>query len=175
MNLFPDGVDGTGITPPTGGSGLRGWMSGVYQTLVNIGSSTTPVPVTTSQKNGTWVVSSIGAPSIATLTAGQLVYSNAYAPTSEWHTVSLSYYQSGGIVLGSDAYFWVENDPTGSTNYYQVAGTKTLFSSLPNFPGSRSAVANFMVRGGNCRLVVNMGTVTGSATGATGFNMSAKL
>lgn len=30
-----DGTDGTGITPPTGGVGLRGWNSGVYKLLSN--------------------------------------------------------------------------------------------------------------------------------------------
>lgn len=28
-----DGTDGTGITAPTGGSGIRGWLSGIYQKL----------------------------------------------------------------------------------------------------------------------------------------------
>ncbi len=28
-----NGADGTGITPPTGGSGIRGWLSGIYQAL----------------------------------------------------------------------------------------------------------------------------------------------
>ena len=28
-----DGVDATGITPPTGGSGIRGWLSGIYSLL----------------------------------------------------------------------------------------------------------------------------------------------
>ena len=30
-----DGTDGTGITPPTGGVGLRGWNSGIYKLLSN--------------------------------------------------------------------------------------------------------------------------------------------
>jgi len=28
-----DGADGTGITPPTGGLGIRGWLSGIYSKL----------------------------------------------------------------------------------------------------------------------------------------------
>lgn len=31
--IASDGVDGTGITPPTGGNGIRGWLSGVYARL----------------------------------------------------------------------------------------------------------------------------------------------
>ncbi len=30
-----DGSDGTGITPPTGGTGIRGWLSGIYSKLSN--------------------------------------------------------------------------------------------------------------------------------------------
>ena len=30
-----DGVDATGITAPTGGSGIRGWLSGMYNVLLN--------------------------------------------------------------------------------------------------------------------------------------------
>lgn len=30
-----DGTDGTGITPPTGGVGIRGWESGIYKLLSN--------------------------------------------------------------------------------------------------------------------------------------------
>lgn len=28
-----DGIDGTGITPPSGGSGVRGWLSGLYASI----------------------------------------------------------------------------------------------------------------------------------------------
>jgi hypothetical protein len=35
-----DGYDGSGISPPAGGSGIRGWLSGIYRAL------TTSVPVT---------------------------------------------------------------------------------------------------------------------------------
>lgn len=31
-----DGVDGTGITPPTGASGIRGWLSGIYKLLGSV-------------------------------------------------------------------------------------------------------------------------------------------
>lgn len=33
--LALDGTDGTGITPPTGGVGMRGWLSGIYNYLKN--------------------------------------------------------------------------------------------------------------------------------------------
>ncbi len=35
-----DGIDATSVTPPTGGTGIRGWLSGIYSKLSN------PLPVT---------------------------------------------------------------------------------------------------------------------------------
>ena len=35
-NAAQDGTDGTGITPPSGAVGIRGWLSGSYGTLVSI-------------------------------------------------------------------------------------------------------------------------------------------
>jgi hypothetical protein len=49
-----DGVDGTSITPPTGGSGIRGWLSGIYNRL---GSAlTVSGTVTANAGTGTRVV-----------------------------------------------------------------------------------------------------------------------
>jgi hypothetical protein len=42
------GVDGTGITQPTGGSGIRGWLSGIYKLLsgtLTVSSASLPLPV----------------------------------------------------------------------------------------------------------------------------------
>lgn len=33
-----DGVDGAAIVPPVGGSGIRGWLSGIYNVLANLGA-----------------------------------------------------------------------------------------------------------------------------------------
>jgi len=49
-----DGTDGTGITAPTGGLGIRGWLSGVYKALSNPltvnmnGAQVTVIPTVTT-------------------------------------------------------------------------------------------------------------------------------
>lgn len=55
-----DGVDGNSITPPTGGSGIRGWLSGIFQklsgTLAVSGTfwqTTQPVSGTVTANQGT--------------------------------------------------------------------------------------------------------------------------
>ena len=42
-----DGTDGTGITPPTGGTGIRGWLSGIYARLggtLTVSATALPLP-----------------------------------------------------------------------------------------------------------------------------------
>jgi hypothetical protein len=51
-----DGTDATGITAPAGGSGIRGWLSGIYQKLSNALAVT---------QSGTWTMSVQGGNSTA--------------------------------------------------------------------------------------------------------------
>ena len=67
-----DGVDGTGITAPTGGSGIRGWLSGIYKALIGtltvsgtISVSGT-VPVSGAFYQATQPVSLVSLPALAT-------------------------------------------------------------------------------------------------------------
>lgn len=64
-----DGTDGTGITPPTGAMGIRGWLSGIYQKL-----------------SGTVVMASAG--STGTDHAGE--WNVAVPATSSWVVLSTS-------------------------------------------------------------------------------------
>ena len=57
-----DGTDGSGITPPTGGGGIRGWSSGIYKLLLGIltfnyvvsgNAVTTLLSAVTAVSNGT--------------------------------------------------------------------------------------------------------------------------
>lgn len=58
-NAAADGADGTGITPPAGAVGIRGWLSGIYKAItgtLSISASALPLPT--------------GAAADATLTSG---------------------------------------------------------------------------------------------------------
>lgn len=47
-----DGVDGTGITAPTGGSGIRGWLSGIYNRLAKgVGTAANSLSVAQASDN----------------------------------------------------------------------------------------------------------------------------
>lgn len=169
------GTDGSGIIQPTGGTGIRGWLSGIYQALVNIGASTTAVNVIASIRNGSWALSSSSnVPSISTLTANQIGYSSTFTPTGEKFMAFLRYFQTGTIVPGSDACWWLECDPAGGTNFGPVCGTKVMFSDNPAYAinGSKGGGKIFDAHGGAYRIAVCFGTPTGTASGNTGFNIS---
>lgn len=150
-------------------------LAGIKSSLDAIGSSTTPVPVTANLKSGNYVLSSIGSPSITTLAANQVVNSSPFVPAGERVTVKAGYFKTGAIALGPDAYFWLECDPAGGTAYAPVAGTKRTFTN--DVPANSSFFPSFVyamdnARGGSWRVSVNMGTVTGTASGSTGFSFS---
>jgi len=67
--LNPNGIDGTGIVPPTGGRGVRGWLSGIYKLLsgtINVSGSFTPAYSTTGTESS---VSATTTPSTVLLAA----------------------------------------------------------------------------------------------------------
>jgi hypothetical protein len=66
VSVAQDGTDGTGITAPAGGLGIRGWLSGVYKLLSNplaifmSGSQVTVTPtVTASTYTGGFVAGGV--------------------------------------------------------------------------------------------------------------------
>lgn len=150
--------------------------SAVLSTLQAIGSSTIPIPVVSNAKTGTYAYSAIGSPSVSTLTANQVIYSTPFIPLGEAVTLEGKYFKSGLIALGSDATAWLECDPSGGVNY--VAVVNSLFTFGINVPPKATTYPSFVYnyagcRGGNWRLAICMGAVTGTATGATGFNVFA--
>jgi hypothetical protein len=150
-------------------------LTGIKNSLDSIGSSTTPVPVTSNLKSGNYSYAQFGAPSISTLAADQAQRSTSFTLNGESITVLGSYFQTGGIVVGPGAYIWLECDPAGGTNYRPVMGTKrTIATDSPISSGGAypSFVVTYdKVRGGNWRVVVNFGAPTGTATGSSGFNV----
>jgi hypothetical protein len=58
-----DGVDGTGITPPTGASGIRGWLSGIYNKIANLGTAANPLSAVDGQRTP------LGSPAQISVTA----------------------------------------------------------------------------------------------------------
>ena len=78
-----DGTDATGVTQPTGGVGIRGWLSGIYN-LFNGGSAKVNATLTGSilaeQKNNTNAVNNVITFS-APITAVEIIHEE-----STWQT-----------------------------------------------------------------------------------------
>jgi len=68
-----DGIDGSGITAPTGGSGIRGWLSGIYKFVSNP-LAVFPAPVSSvSQVTNTATTSSGSTVALAANSATKLL------------------------------------------------------------------------------------------------------
>ena len=137
----------------------------VSNELAAIGTDTTPVNVLNNSKSGDYAYSSLGAPSGAS--SGAICYSNAFTPTGEKITVGFSAYAPGGATLDNTGSVWIECDPSGGTAYKPILGSTVSMSTIPNSGSSFCIIGN--VRGGNCRIAIKLGTITG--TGVFGFNV----
>jgi hypothetical protein len=74
-----DGTDATGVTVPTGGSGMRGWLSGIYAKL----SGTLSVGLTTALPTGSNVIGAVtGSGAFATIGQGTIGVAPVGAPVS---------------------------------------------------------------------------------------------
>lgn len=150
-------------------------LTQVVNILTSIGTSTAPVPVTATIKNGNYAFVALGAPSIAAnAAANTIVYSNPIAPNGEKLSFSFQMFTTGDRTPGNDAYIFLECDLAGSTAYKQVYGTKRLFSDA-NYGGvnPKQMVVTFdNIKGGNFRVGVNFGTPVGT-TGNVGYNVTA--
>lgn len=149
-------------------------VQAILNALNAIGSSTVPAPTVSNQKSGNYAYSSLGSPSISSLTANLVQYSNPFAPAGERVSFMGGYFKTGGINLGPDAYVFLECDLSGGVSYKPVSGSKRILadnvdSRGANYPGF---VVNYeLVRGGNYRFGICFGTTTGTATGNTGYNI----
>ena len=101
-----DGTDGTGITPPTGATGIRGWLSGIYQSLVG-----------TLSTSRTWVLSG-GTDSVAV---------SNFPSQAALGTVSLT----GSTVAGAAALAAV--DPQGNLATKDAGVQGALSADTPLF------------------------------------------
>ena len=97
IGLALDGTDATSVTPPTGGVGIRGWLSGIYQALTSsltisgsvavsnlpttqpVSAATLPLPVGAATASGVAaIVTALGSPVQAgvTLVVDQVQYAS---------------------------------------------------------------------------------------------------
>lgn len=113
-----DGTDGTGITPPTGGVGIRGWLSGIYK-ILNAGITATfsgSIPAGTNQ------IGHVIVDTLPSIPAG----------TNGIGSVSVSNFPSTQTVSGTIT----ANAGTGT---FTVGGTVSANSTLINGPGKNGS------------------------------------
>lgn len=103
FDLAGDGTDGTGITQPTGGAGIRGWLSGIYSKLSGI-LSVQPAyvaPAVWATPTTAWDGRAYAAVTISVAAAPTGAYTLQWSPDgTTWFAVTgldLSFAQQTGI------------------------------------------------------------------------------
>lgn len=167
-NAAADGVDGTGITAPTGGSGIRGWLSGIFNQLksgtISIGGSIGLLAQTANglKVDGSAVTQPISAASLPLPTnAAQDGTDGASAPTITsggtgirgWLS-TMAKYMSQALIGGTNE----DSVSVGGLNT-TLTNLSTATSSTPLYPKASA--------GRVCR-IVNTAT-SSTTTGVTVF------
>lgn len=189
-----DGTDTTGVTPPTGAVGIRGWLSGIYSKLsgtLNVSLGSLPTLPTGANTIGTVGLSSgttvgitgtvplpTGAATSANqateITALQAIQASLAAPLST-SNVAASKATAGTLFGGSSVAVTMTGSALGIAALVNPSGSgKTLYVSFVSVGCGVSATysryRNATVTGGNLITPSNRG---GGATAAVGKLYSA--
>ena len=101
--LAKDGTDGSGITQPTGGAGIRGWLSGIYSKLsgtLTVGGTLTTTPLGS-------VLSTLNSTSTP-LTAGAPTYTGTWEDRLQWAELGFSIFADvASTADGFVVQYWV--------------------------------------------------------------------
>lgn len=147
-----DGTDATGVTQPTGGTGIRGWLSGIYQAItgtlkVQGVSGGQPLPM--AGKTANTVMSSTN-PMAAT------TYDSNGAQVNFLSTVGVQ--AANQYPVGAVA---VTNSATGTT-----AATA---ATLPAASGKTTYICGFSIRANATAATTGLGTISGMISGTMSF------
>lgn len=132
-----DGQDATGITPPTGGSGIRGWLSGIYNKLVTgIAATVTNWPSTTTVVQSTGLNLHTTVDSLPSVAVSSLP--SIPAGTNLVGQIEVS---DGTNVIGTSVHP-VRTDPTGTTSQPVTAASLPLPANAAQETGGHLAAVD---------------------------------
>lgn len=130
-----DGVDGQNILPPPGGSGIRGWLSGIYNTLSNAQTVSVSAALPAGSNNIGSVTLAAGASNIGTVGIASMPPLPAGSNTIGSVTLAPSAANIGVVTVGA---------PITLAASAAVIGTVVL-NALPQLPtGSNVAGGVFL-------------------------------
>jgi hypothetical protein len=127
LGLALDGADATGITPPAGGAGIRGWLSGIFSLLSNTLSVTlktgSSVIGAVTQSGGPWTTADAANGSASGGTAAG--FSQLVGGVSRSTLPTLTNGQQAGLTLDSNGRVLVASS-LASPNVVTVTPTVTI-------------------------------------------------
>lgn len=164
-----DGVDATGVTAPTGGSGIRGWLSGLYSKIASaVVSGVMQVTqfvggAAVSTSNPVPIFDGYGAPQVATWTSATALNTALTSSTAGMDCVAVTIQPTGTITGGAitfevyDGANWVPIKCARETSYntdsaYSLAGASTIQGwTIPAaaFPQARARLSTAITGSGN--------------------------
>ena len=140
--LAADGTDASSVTPPTGGVGIRGWLSGIYQRLggtLSISDTATAALSTLASGLGLNTVpkpTSAAANAIAPVASTALEGSHVLkASAGNLYGFSITTGASAGFVIVLDsATVPADGTITGVKKCYVIQANSTLSASFASMP-----------------------------------------
>lgn len=157
-----DGTDATGVTAPTGGAGIRGWLSGIYSRLggiLTVSWTGQSVGLTGSLPAGT---NALGSVSVSNLPATQAVSG----------TVATTVADGGNATIGAKADAPAADDTSAASLVALVrrglARWTLLLARLPAALGRAAAASSFAVALSN----EDLAAVVATGPGSDGFTVT---
>jgi Flp pilus assembly pilin Flp len=153
-----DGTDGTGITCPTGGSGIRGWLSGIYSKIAStLSASITNFPATfAATQSGAWSTGrtwnlASGSDSITATISGTPAVSISGTPTVNAN-ITFPSTQNVALVSSSDS---TAIPVSGSVS---ISGTPSVSAAISNFPSTQAVSGTVAVSNQPSSISINNST-----------------
>lgn len=119
-----DGTDGTGITPPTGGTSIRGWLSGIYSKL----TGTVATSRTWTLSSATDSISVIGGASTDVTDRAARLLGHVSVDTAPTTAVTGTFWQATQPISGTVT----ANPPISGTTVKAAATTLTTTAVTAN-------------------------------------------
>lgn len=172
-----DGTDATGVTPPAGGAGLRGWLSGIYAKLPALVGGKIPVDIGGASVTITGGVTIPGSVEVSNDVGNPLPVRSQRNFTPAQSFVSVPAYNSAdtttiklvATITAGMGLLMIDNN--GSADVELWFGAKPADMQPPLLPGQTIPQGKRIAAGGGVFTDVSMltGPVYATASGATGL------
>lgn len=150
------GVSGSGISFPAGGSGILGWLSGIYQRLLGT--------LAVADSAGNTLLTTISGNTTGLATASAQTTGNTSLATVATNTTGLA--TASAQTTGNGSLATIATNTSGSaTASAQATGNTSLATIVTNTTGLATASGQTTGNGSAATTATNTGTIAGAVSG----------